>query len=158
MIARSFAASARGGTPSTEAAPQTFLRLSTALRDGKLPADVSGDVIISGYKITIVSFLSSAALRDARRAAGLSQEELADRAGLSRMTVQKLEAGSIDPRVSTLMVLARALGLELALVPAELKPAVEDFLRSGGRVVAQPAGIGAPPSIVDVIARDRRRT
>lgn len=74
------------------------------------------------------------------------------------MTVQKLEAGSIDPRVSTLMVLVRALGLELALVPAALKPAVEDFLRSGGRVVAQPAGIGAPPSIVDVIARDRRST
>lgn len=90
-------------------------------------------------------------LRDARRAAGLSQEELAAKAGLSRMTVQKLEAGAIDPRLSTLTVIMRALGLDLALVPAALKPAVDDFLRAGGRIVAQPPGVGAPPSIVDIV-------
>lgn len=94
-----------------------------------------------------------AALRSARRAAGLRQEDLAARAGLSRMTVQKLEAGSIDPRMSTLTVLARALGLELMLVPADLSPAVEDFLRSGGRIVAQPPGVGAPASIVEILSR-----
>jgi transcriptional regulator with XRE-family HTH domain len=103
-------------------------------------------------KITIVSKELAAALRDARRAARLSQQELADRAGLTRMTVQKLEAG-IDPRISTIDVVARALGLELVLVPTELKLSVEEFLRSGGRIVAQAPGIGAPASIVDVLAR-----
>ncbi len=69
------------------------------------------------------------------------------------MTVQKLEAGSIDPRMSTIAVLLRVLGLELMLVPAGLSPAVEDFLQSGGRIVAQPAGVGAPASIVEVLSR-----
>ncbi len=98
------------------------------------------------------------ALREARRAAGLSQGELAARAGLARMTVQKLEAGAIDPRLSTVEVLFRVLGLTVVPVPTELKPAVDEFLRSGGRVVAQPPGVGAPASIVDVIARDARRS
>lgn len=96
-------------------------------------------------------FLKGAAFAKARRAAGLSQAELAERAGVSRMTVQKLEAGTIDPRASTLDVLARELGLELVFVPRSLSDAVDDFLRSGGRVVAQPAGVAAPPSIVDTL-------
>ena len=99
-----------------------------------------------------MSFAS--ALQQARRAAGLSQGELAARSGLSRMTVQKLEAGAIDPRLSTIEVLLRVLGLSLVLVPGELSPAVEEFVRAGGRLVAQPAGIGAPASIVDVLARE----
>lgn len=96
------------------------------------------------------------ALREARRAARLSQGELAARAGLSRMTVQKLEAGAIDPRLSTVEVLMRALGLSLVPVPSELEPAVLEFLRAGGRVIAQPPGVSAPPSIVDVLAGDTR--
>lgn len=94
------------------------------------------------------------ALRDARKASGLSQSELAKRAGLSRMTVQKLEAGTLDPRLSTIEAITRALGLGLKLVPGELSSAVDDFLRSGGRLVAQPPGVGAPPSIVEVIASE----
>lgn len=91
------------------------------------------------------------ALRNARRAARLSQSELGARAGLARMTVQKIEAGAIDPRLSTLKVLLRALGLELTLVPLELESAVRDFIASGGRFAAQPAGTTAPPSIIDVV-------
>jgi transcriptional regulator with XRE-family HTH domain len=98
-------------------------------------------------------FSDAGTLRQARRAAGLNQGELAAKAGLSRMTVQKIEAGNIDPRISTLRVLLRALGLDVVLVPAELRPAVEDFIHAGGRIVAQPAGVGAPPSIVDTLAR-----
>jgi transcriptional regulator with XRE-family HTH domain len=51
-------------------------------------------------------------LRHARRAAGLSQAELADRAGVGAATVARLEAGNMDPRVSTLEKLARALGMD----------------------------------------------
>lgn len=98
--------------------------------------------------------MSGKSLRGARRAAGLRQDELAARAGVSRMTVQKLEAGRIDPRLSTVAVVLRALGLDVVLVPSELRPAVEDFLRAGGRLVAQPPGIGAPPSIIDALASE----
>lgn len=93
-------------------------------------------------------------LKRARQARRLSQAEVAEAAGLSRMTVQKLEAGSVDARLSTLVELVRALGLELTLVPRELTPAVETFVRAGGRVVGQPSGIDAPPSIVDALSRE----
>ena len=47
----------------------------------------------------------------ARRAARLTQRQLADAAELSRATVHLIEAGACDPRVSTIAHLARALQL-----------------------------------------------
>ncbi|WP_374625043.1 helix-turn-helix transcriptional regulator [Pandoraea sp.] len=88
----------------------------------------------------------------ARRAADLTQAELADRAGLSRMTVQKVESGTLDPRISTVLEMARALGFEPMFVPASLRKEVEAFLRSGGKYLAQPSGVSAPPSIVETLA------
>lgn len=88
-------------------------------------------------------------LRLARRTSGLTHEHLAQRAGVSRMTVQRTEAGKIDPRVSTLLTLARAMGMDIMLVPKSLRPELEHFVQSGGRFLGQPAGIGAPPSLVD---------
>ncbi|WP_447779538.1 helix-turn-helix domain-containing protein [Variovorax boronicumulans] len=95
-------------------------------------------------------------LEKARKAGGLSQEALATRAGLSRMTVQRIESGQIDPRLSTLLEMARVLGLELMPVPATLRPQLEDFVRSGGRLLGQPAGVGAPPSIAQSLADEGR--
>jgi transcriptional regulator with XRE-family HTH domain len=95
-------------------------------------------------------------LQNARKAAGLSQDALAMQAGLSRMTVQRIESGQIDPRLSTLLEMARALGLELMTVPAALRPQLEDFVRSGGRLLGQPPGAGAPPSIAQSLADGRR--
>ncbi|MCV0437945.1 MAG: helix-turn-helix domain-containing protein [Hydrogenophaga sp.] len=89
-------------------------------------------------------------IESARKAASLTQEGLAQRAGVSRMTVSRIEAG-MDPRLSTLQELARAMGMELMLVPRALRPEVEGFLRSGGRVLGQPAGAGAPRSLVDLL-------
>jgi len=45
-----------------------------------------------------------------RRAAGLTQGALAERAGLRLSTVCDIERGKIDPRLSTLRALADALG------------------------------------------------
>lgn len=59
-----------------------------------------------------------ARLAHARKAANLTQAELAERAGLSRMTVQRLESGNLDPRLSTLQELTRVLDLELQAVQA----------------------------------------
>lgn len=90
-------------------------------------------------------------LERARRSAGLTQDALARRGGLSRMTVQRIEAGQIDPRLSTLLELARALDLDLMPVPSALRPQLEDFVRSGGRLLGQPAGLAAPPSIAQTL-------
>ncbi len=65
------------------------------------------------------------------------------------MTVQRVESRDIEPRLGTLLEMARALGMELMVVPAELKADLQSFVRAGGRYLAQPAGIDAPPSIVD---------
>jgi DNA-binding XRE family transcriptional regulator len=46
-----------------------------------------------------------------RRAAGLTQKQLAKTAELSRATVHLVEAGACDPRVSTIAQLARALNV-----------------------------------------------
>jgi transcriptional regulator with XRE-family HTH domain len=54
---------------------------------------------------------SSRSLIDLRRAQGLSQEELARRAGLATVTIAKLEEGRVmDPKTSTLAKLAFGLG------------------------------------------------
>jgi transcriptional regulator with XRE-family HTH domain len=60
-------------------------------------------------------------LRQARRARGLSQRELARRGGVSRTTVVEIEAGRRDPGVRTLKVLLSTLGfdLEMRLVPSD---------------------------------------
>ena len=57
-----------------------------------------------------------ARLTQARKTAQLTQAELAERAGLSRMTVQRLEGGNLDPRLSTLQELVRVLDMELHAV------------------------------------------
>lgn len=55
-------------------------------------------------------------LRNARRAAGLSQRELARRARVAQPAVARIEAGGVVPRVDTLENLLRACGhtLEVA--------------------------------------------
>ncbi|WCM91031.1 helix-turn-helix transcriptional regulator [Acidovorax sp. NCPPB 2350] len=93
-------------------------------------------------------------LAAARKARGMTQAELAERAGLSRMTVQRTEGGDLDPRFSTLAEMARVLGLEVIAVPAALRAELDAFIQSGGRFLAQPAGANAPPSIVDGLGRD----
>jgi transcriptional regulator with XRE-family HTH domain len=53
-------------------------------------------------------------LRALREAGDRSQADLAARAGLSRVFVNQLEAGTRDPSLSTLTRLAIALGVTLA--------------------------------------------
>jgi transcriptional regulator with XRE-family HTH domain len=53
-------------------------------------------------------------LAEARRAAGLSQTEVAARMGTSQSSVARLEAGLADVRVSTLERYAAAIGSALS--------------------------------------------
>ncbi|NYT59616.1 helix-turn-helix transcriptional regulator [Alcaligenaceae bacterium] len=93
----------------------------------------------------------AANLEAIRKASGLTQSQLAERAGLNRMTVQRLESGALDPRMSTLMEMARAMGMELMLVPQSLRQEVHGFIQSGGKLLGQPTGVDAPASVVDML-------
>lgn len=72
-------------------------------------------------------------LREARIARGLSQRELAERAGLGQSRLALIEAGGVDLRTSTLVQLARALDLELLLAPRRVLPAVQSLTESQPR-------------------------
>ena len=72
------------------------------------------------------------ALRDAREARGLSQRALSAKAGVPQSHISKIENGAVDLRVSSLVELARALDLELVLVPRKATPAVQSIARSSG--------------------------
>ena len=88
-----------------------------------------------------------------RKAHHMTQAELAQRAGLSRMTVQRTEGGDLDPRYSTLAEMARVLGLDIIAVPSSLRPSLETFIQAGGKFLGQPQGVDAPPSVVDSLSR-----
>lgn len=79
-------------------------------------------------------------LREARLARGLSQRGLAATSGISQAHISGIEAGRVDLRVSSLIELSRALGLEVMLVPLKLVPAVQSMSRRTLSASAQ----GAP--------------
>ena len=92
-------------------------------------------------------------LAHTRKVAKLTQAQLAESAGLSRMTVQRTEGGDLDPRYSTLAEMARVLGMDIIAVPSTLRPSLEAFIQSGGKFLGQPEGVDAPPSVVDSLSR-----
>jgi hypothetical protein len=58
---------------------------------------------------------SAALIREARLRAGLTQTELAQRAGRDRSVVARWEQGVVSPSVETLVELVRACGFDLPL-------------------------------------------
>jgi transcriptional regulator with XRE-family HTH domain len=105
-----------------------------------------------------------ALLRGHRRAAGLTQEALAERAGLSRLGVQHLEAGDARPYPATLDALAAALDLPpedrarlRATVPAAPVPTPGRGRADGrggpGRPAAGPSNLPAP--LTSFVGRER---
>ncbi len=59
-----------------------------------------------------------ARLRNRRLRAGLTQQELADKAGTTQTTVARIERDAVEPEVTTIRKLSRALGV----TPADLIP------------------------------------
>lgn len=74
-------------------------------------------------------------LRAARTARALTQKELGRRVGLPQSHISKIENGAVDLQLSSLVELARALELEVTLVPRKALPAVEGAVRAHGTSV-----------------------
>jgi len=79
-------------------------------------------------------------LKAEREAQGLSQRALSKLAGVPQGHISKIENGTVDLRLSSLIELARALTLELTLVPRKTLPAVNSMVRSSDRSAAKPPG------------------
>ncbi|MEP6590269.1 MAG: helix-turn-helix transcriptional regulator [Gemmatimonadota bacterium] len=65
-----------------------------------------------------------------RTVLGLSQVEVARMAGTTQSSVSRLERGTLDARISTLTETARALGMDLRLIPREILPKVDEMLQT----------------------------
>lgn len=67
---------------------------------------------------------SAVLIREARLRAGLSQAEMAERAGRERTVIARWEQGAVAPSLDTLIQLVRACGFDipLELVPYDAEP------------------------------------
>lgn len=68
-------------------------------------------------------------LKQARLNLAMTQEQVADLAGISRPRYRDIETGAAAARATTLINIARALGLEMMLIPQAMVPAVNALLR-----------------------------
>jgi transcriptional regulator with XRE-family HTH domain len=69
-------------------------------------------------------------IRSAREARNMSQRELSARSGLTQSHISQIERGTMEPGLSSLVDVARALDLEVVLAPKKLMPAIGHILES----------------------------
>lgn len=69
-------------------------------------------------------------LLQARTRKGLSQRALAERTGVPQAHISKIEQGRVDIRLSSLVELARALDLDVQLLPRQAVPTIEGAVRA----------------------------
>lgn len=84
-----------------------------------------------------------AILKAARQTKGLSQRALAEKVGVPQGHISKIENGGVDLQTSSLIELARALDLEVQLVPRRMLAAVQAMERQ--------TGVKTPPESVSTI-------
>lgn len=92
--------------------------LSDAMRDPRFQAECERHAVADAVSVWLVGY---------RAEHGLSQRALAARAGMSQTAIARLERGDIEPKLSTLLRLARTLDTPLCvhLAGDPSKPAVE---------------------------------
>jgi len=81
-----------------------------------------------------------AALKAAREEKGLSQRELSRQAGVPQSHISKIEQGTVDLQLSSLIELSRVLDLEIMTVPRKLVPAVQAIVSGEESASSRPLG------------------
>lgn len=77
---------------------------------------------------TIQNLIS--ALKDTRKAKGLSQGELADKLGIPQSHLSRIESGHVNIQLSSLVEMARMLELEVMLIPRQEVSLVKGLIAS----------------------------
>jgi predicted nucleotidyltransferase/DNA-binding XRE family transcriptional regulator len=80
---------------------------------------------------------AAALLREARRRSGLTQVELASRAGVTQSVISAYESGRRQPALPTLAALVRAAGLDLAIAVRRPRDPTRALTGPVGRIVRQ---------------------
>lgn len=84
----------------------------------------------------------TSALKHARTHHKLSQRDLSQKTGLPQAQISRIENAGVDLKTSTLIELARALDLEVMLIPRKYLPAVTYLTQSAAdseNAAARPA-------------------
>lgn len=68
-------------------------------------------------------------LRETRLAKGMSQTELSKIAGVPQAQISRIEANTVDLRLSSLVAIAHALDMEVTLAPRKAMPAIRSITR-----------------------------
>ena len=91
-------------------------------------------------------------LKQARLQQKLSQVNLGRKLKIPQNHISAMEAGKVDVRASTLVSWARAVGLELLVVPRQLAPAIGHLKRE----MSSPAEYAeaSPPALYEVTETD----
>jgi HTH-type transcriptional regulator / antitoxin HipB len=92
------------------------------------------------------------ALKEARLRQMLSQQNLGRKLKIPQNHISAMEAGKVDVRTSTLISWARAVGLELLIVPREVVPAIEYLKKEVSNSAGDPEG--PPPALYEVTETD----
>ncbi|GHV72639.1 transcriptional regulator [Bacteroidia bacterium] len=70
------------------------------------------------FKREAYAYYTGQILEQARKDAGLTQSELAEKVGSNKSYISRVETGRTEPKVSTFYRIAAALGLSVELIPA----------------------------------------
>ena len=70
-------------------------------------------------------------IKIARQEKGLKQSEFGNKLGLPQSHISRIERGETDPRLSTVIDMARIVDRELILVPRRLAPANRPMIEGG---------------------------
>ena len=79
----------------------------------------------------------AASIKAARKAKGMTQQQLGQRIGLPQSHISKIESGTVDLQLSSLVEIARALDLEVSLLPRRVLPAIQGIIRADGQPTLQ---------------------
>jgi ribosome-binding protein aMBF1 (putative translation factor) len=100
-----------------------------ATRDRRTPSDVAHELLLSQhpdvreeYERMRPRYEAVAELIRLRKAAGVTQAELAERLGRPQSVISDIESGRRSPRIDTLVATARVLGYDLRVTLAPREP------------------------------------
>ena len=91
-------------------------------RSPRRPSPRAAPDAFSRYERARTAIMVGSAVRAARLRSGVSQAELARRAGTSQPSIARLEKGQVSPTVISLDRIARALGSELVIDFEPVRP------------------------------------